>query len=410
MVRTTLFGICTLFVFCCQFGFAQDAACQLILQQGLYKYYTVTNTGNFSQDIKTYLLSDTFKSDVKSHKWGGGLSAVIDAVPIKLNADASDSEISQFQQRIRQSSSFTLDQSFYAYASTAVPDVELAKVYSDCIANSTQTGFRIFPSVGDDSVLFVVKYGKVSSSDPMPKVRLFEARNNVVINCTKSFTTSEPQSTLGDTTSINCPRNPNFDLTITLETDHGVVAYRVPSAPSGFNKDIPVGTVISSALNWDTFQAVTKNNDANPGGSFWTARYSKWAPADGRNVPGSAFERAVSMTTVPDLRGIFIRGLNVFDLSETTHNARDPENRTVGSYQTDGFTKHNHGGGTHNHTTGTQNGAVPANPGLIVRVPAGTIGDRYPSKTSDAEKVIEDNGGSETRPKNVAVFYYIRIN
>lgn len=386
---------------------AQDSACELILQQGLYKHYNFVNTGSFDRDLKNYFASDTFRSDFESHKWGGALSAVVDAVPIKLGADADNTQVKQFQQKVQQSTTFHVDQAFYAYASTSVPDVELAKVYSDCLSNSAQTGFRIFSTTTDNSVQFVVRYARISASDAMPKVTVYEVRNNAPISCTQSFSVG---STLNEASVIACPRNPNYDLSLTLETDHGVETARVPAAPQGYNKDLPVGTVISSTLDFSAFSAVTKNNDANAGGNFWTAVYSKWAPADGRQVLGSAYARAVSVNSVPDLRGVFIRGLNVFDPSETSHNGRDPDSRTVGSYQGDQFAAHDHGGGNHHHATALQNGAAPQYGGIIVRKPGSDFAGNPEAVTTDSGTIIQSQGGPETRPRNVSLFFYIRIN
>src|ERR1700687_3661776 len=46
---------------------------------------------------------------------------------------------------------------------------------------------------------------------------------------------------------------------------------------SEVSRDVPVGTVIMSNLDWDHFQTTTQNNSQNPAGNVWTPKYSKWA-------------------------------------------------------------------------------------------------------------------------------------
>lgn len=379
-----------------------DNPCRLILQNGLYKTYNMTKSGSFSQDFKTYLETETFRNDFKNGKWQGDIAAVINGTPAKLGLGASDEQINQFQERIKSSTSFSVDQSFYEYARIAVPDVELARAYSDCIKNlPPKVGFYIVPNINEKDAYFVVTYKKFSSGDPMPKVTLFQAKNGT--NVVKSFSEND---FLQDSNTISMDRDPNKDLTLILETDKGAVTYRVPAEPAGYNKDFPVGTVIASYLNWSQFQGITMNNQSNPDNSgFWSSKYSKWAPADGREVPNSALARASSQGRVPDLRGVFVRGLNQIDPESQV--AADParsdsDSRVVGSYQEDNIK-------THSHTYGRWEKRIGVKPGTEYPDILATDGDPDDRKTQKRE-TIGGPTATETRPKNVALYYYIRIN
>ncbi len=380
-----------------EFTLAQtdDNPCRLILQNGLYRTYDIKKSENFAQDFKEYFISDKFASDFRSGKWQGSLFTIIKGSPTKLNAGASNEEIRTAQESVRQGSSFSLDQSFYESVKVSIPDAEIAERYNDCIKNlPLVVGFRVVPSVSEKDVLFVVTYKKISSTDPMPTVTLFQVKNGT--NVVRSF---KDGGLLQDSNTISADRDPNKDLSLILETDKGVVTYRVPADPTGFNKDIPVGTIITSYLNWSEFQNVSQNNLNNPNGNVWSSRYSKWSPADGREVPNSGFLRATSQTLLPDLRGMFLRGLNQFDPQESSTVAsdrKDPDNRIRGSFQANEFKKHDHHfAESRNQTTkGGDSTSYGANGGGDLRT----------------DKEVVKPGGNETRPNNIAVYYYIRIN
>ena len=377
---------------------SQEDPCRLLLQDGLYRVYNFTKTGNFSQDLRTYFLSETFRSDMRSNRWAGGLSVVIDLIPIGLNAGASDQEVTQFQQRIQSGTSVQLSQQFYDNASTRVPDAELAREYNRCLEIS-QPGFRITSGTGDRHVTFYVHYRGQVASDTMPKVTFLD-----VMGATDVRNAPPVGSTLRELTLITCTRNPKVDTVLIIETDRGGRTCTVPAEPSGFNADLPVGTVIASFLTWTEFQAVTKNNDLNPSNkSLWSSRYSKWAPADGREVPNSGFTRATNAAAVPDLRGRFIRGLNRLDGERPSIDAAAGDSageRQRGSFQEDSIQDHVHIYAEWGWTVATGQG--PYQDGLTANK------GRKPEHPTTGVKDARQS--AETRPRNVALYYYIRIN
>jgi hypothetical protein len=155
-----------------------------------------------------------------------------------------------------------------------------------------------------------------------------------------------------------------------------------------FDRWFPVGTIVASVLSPKEFSAA-----AGDSGSFDTK--SKWIPADGRAVGGSSYAQKLGHANVPDLRGLFLRGLNVFDPSVLARNPAelDPDtNRTPGDYRPDAFAKHSHRLGNSLEYGSGHSNAFSAAPG-------------------DLKFSTEPTGdSSETRPKNSAVYYYIKIN
>ena len=122
--------------------------------------------------------------------------------------------------------------------------------------------------------------------------------------------------------------------------------------------------------------------------------------------------------TLPDLRGEFVRGW----ADDTNDSTRD-QGRDIGSGQSDDITSHNHGATStssvsdpgHVHrvrvgTSGTGGGNVSdrdsQNPGNFVsnQIESSSTGISVSTSTT-----IGNTGGSETRPRNVALMYIIKF-
>jgi hypothetical protein len=158
-----------------------------------------------------------------------------------------------------------------------------------------------------------------------------------------------------------------------------------------FDRRLPVGTIVSSVVHPQQFSELA----GDPGG--FEAPESVWVPADGRLVPGSTYASYVG-GPVPDLRGVFLRGL---DYSEDRNVlcGRDPDGavRIAGHYQEDALQDHKH------KTTAINNNSVNNSiAGINRRTSA-----RSPATV---DEVLDARTADETRPKNVAVYYYIKIN
>jgi len=120
----------------------------------------------------------------------------------------------------------------------------------------------------------------------------------------------------------------------------------------------------------------------------------EWVLANGDEVlTKSAFYKITGKTKLPDLRGMFIRGLNV-GRRDDKQDPGKPARTAAGEYQGDAFAKHNHGLVYHGQSF------------------KGAGGDGRPALDEylwgEGDKPTE--GADETRPKNVAVYFYIKIN
>ncbi len=156
-----------------------------------------------------------------------------------------------------------------------------------------------------------------------------------------------------------------------------------------------LGTIIASVLDFDQFNSTI----GDPFGCDPTR--NMYAPCDGRSIVSSKLATiSPANSNAPDLRGKFLRGLNlIYSAGEGAYNAAqtDPDDsartRAAGSYQADEYASHSHD----IHGSALNCGTPPAYQVM------NNEGNTYqPNYTRAA-------GGNETRPKNVAVYYYIKI-
>ncbi len=97
-------------------------------------------------------------------------------------------------------------------------------------------------------------------------------------------------------------------------------------------------------------------------------------------------------TIIPDLRGKFIRSMNI------NGEGNDPEkNRTVGSYQADRIIQHQH------------TGYFPVNSGYSFEHHQVNSRLKGQSNTKSTGGVTGAKSTTETRPKNIALYTYIKI-
>lgn len=155
-----------------------------------------------------------------------------------------------------------------------------------------------------------------------------------------------------------------------------------------------VGDVKYSILNPTQFAA--ENGDC-------------WVPMDGRSLATSDKLRQVTgMTSVPDAGGLFLRS------QEFSGGADNDPGRNSGTaiatVQQDELQSHNHtmqSAGAHNHPMGTRGFQ-----GDGLKGADGSFDDQdaYTQSAGAHTHAIDNTGGAETRPVNLNLWIYIRIN
>jgi hypothetical protein len=151
---------------------------------------------------------------------------------------------------------------------------------------------------------------------------------------------------------------------------------------------LPVGSIIPSLLNVSEFA----KEAGDP--STFDLSASKWTLADGKSVPGTHYAELTGNAPLPDLRGVFLRGKN----NGRTDGRGNSQELNLGDFQDDQFQDHVH---EYNRGGVTQGGSE------LYAMPGNTNGGVPRAPTN---YIIQGKHGDETRPRNVTVNYYVRIN
>lgn len=199
-----------------------------------------------------------------------------------------------------------------------------------------------------------------------------------------------------------------------LETLEKKVSKLESSAiPAGTVSAIPVGTVIASTLEFEKF--TIHYNPENV--EVTNTKEVLWVPADGRSVQDSEYKHLTGKDYVPDLRGVFLRGMNEFytfgSNGKVKENQADPKKkRVVGDFQEDSLQNHDH-----NHRHKFQIGG--SSPARTIAAGSGKkdntdgeteLEEKTPISPGKYDDIETKYNNQETRPKNRSVYYYIKIN
>jgi hypothetical protein len=157
------------------------------------------------------------------------------------------------------------------------------------------------------------------------------------------------------------------------------------------NKESPVGAVIAAMLTETQFQ-----QQCGP----------EWVLADGRSATGTRYNSITGSSTIPDLRGVFLRGKN----NSRSDGNQDPAGeQTLGTYESDQNKAHTHFtvyDGIENTSFGT---GTP-----IAKQRTGSTADanyNLGGQTNTANiGLTTSDGGNDSRPRSVVINWFIKIN
>lgn len=166
--------------------------------------------------------------------------------------------------------------------------------------------------------------------------------------------------------------------------------------------EFPVGTIVPSILDFQDFSKQISDAQ-NPANFNPQDKNYQWSPADGRNVSNSSYHLLTGKNSVPDLRGLFLRNVNDYGVDypgvkEVDSSRANPQKKVAGEFQSDAIKKHKH-----QFVDQYRYGNAHKSYGNAAEVPNST---NYENKSTN----FNEGGLSETRPKNMTVYHYIKIN
>lgn len=139
---------------------------------------------------------------------------------------------------------------------------------------------------------------------------------------------------------------------------------------------------------------------------FQAQNGSGWVLADGRNVAGSKYTTVTGATTVPDCRGVALRGKN----NGRADGFQNPDGElALGALQDQATSSHRHRMAGGNGSGAVTTHGQPAAQGSAAIFSVTGLG-YYDIAASGGLAFIENTGGNETRGRNVTVNTFIKIN
>ncbi len=378
--------------------------CDRVLESGIRNNYSVDSL-NLYKDYLREILS--YSRDELADYVTTKDSSIAVPIPIAktiLDAEASNSATGKLLQQLRTKYSSDLtqeitEQDFESVASDVI-DKNILNAWNQCIEDiGTRSGGIVYQVNGRENEVFSVTYRYVPDKESDPRAVTVTGLT-VTGGGTRHIPTRIKEGTVlrryTGYTQMFRRTQPATPVSIQMDIE-GQDGVKVSVAGLKPQDVIPVGTVITSVLPWSMF-AQTANDSAS-----FDPNTNKWAPCDARSIRGSELARLGGGPTTPDLRGVFTRGLNSFAADEpdpVAERQRDPDlRRKVGSFQ-------DHSTGEHSHFFRGSGAALTTADNGSDRKNLWHDGD-YSQST---ERETHKNPIGETRPKNVAVYFYIKIN
>lgn len=435
--NVTIFAISFLFFTSAVLGQNQSDCVQLLKDEYKNVYKITSEAEIYNHLTQLFELEETKLDEfADSYESGDEIDGAYKAISVYWSKNRKKEsfrrQFSEYKERYKLG--FTVDNKFYdTYYSSTVNESAYQK-FIDCKnieANleiekerlKVYNGGIYFKTVGDFTYGFTFVLNKKPAQGQSEKVKIVNiVPNNLDFEGTYNL---KPGSLLENYTGISQNmkfKNPTLaaSLTINLENYDPIVV----EFPSTASPDYPLGTIIISVLDFNAF-----SSEANSKMPF-DENKSKWAPADGRNVRYSEYGKKYN-ELLPDLRGQFLRGNNqMYSPGEpnTYANGNDIGERTSNSkysYQVEAtkLPKTNFeiiNSGAHTHIFKGQTERLSGDGGAADDIDRGngnyapahswTPKGEVTAENSTHNHTVNGGGDKETRPKNIAVFYYIRIN
>ena len=411
MKRTILFLLICLTSI--SFIYAQNCSiCSEALKQGTKDEFFKETKHSLDETVNTLYSYDYefWENYEKSSNKSSSLDAAFKVFTLGFGSSSSSSEKRETfnKQKSTYLYSRSLAQNDYEKISQSLVSKIPYNSFIECIKNTCGNGIFVEHETTGDDIIITVRW-VITQGNPNQETTL--KTDPTVANATPINYNLVKGVKLKPNNSISALYkrvDPKQDAVFSYDFEHFSTAKATVKRANYQNTTLPVGSIVASTLDYSTFCSI---NDIPLKGDNSEIT---WVPADGRNVAGSIY--GDRQKNVPDLRGTFLRGLNIFDPLNNPSYARpqqkDPDNRTVNDLQMQDVQPHPHPvtDNGHTHNIGLAQVGVGGS-GTVAYRPAGfgtSVNLGVPA--APANITVNNNAGAETRPTNIAVYYYIKIN
>lgn len=392
-------------------GYAQCDICAVALRQETTDNYQRQTGYSLDETIKI-MYSQSYEfwekynaSEKKNSQFDAAYESFTAAFTSSSNKASAREEFEKSKKEYAYSS--MLSQSAYEKISQKLISKTPYEAFIRCVEACMTKGVYVsYVMSGNNFIVTATFRPSNGPADQKTKLKSFSATNGEQVN--KSFKNGIVLTPFNSVSSLFKRTDPKMESVVKLNFENYPTDPIIIKPLRTGSAIMPVGSIICSVLEYSNFCLLNEIPNQGPSSELI------WVPADGRDVAGSRY--ADKIAKVPDLRGVFLRGLNIFDTNNNPVNSDsrplDLTQREPGSFQLQSIQQH-----THNiEDPGHNHGIKLKNPG------AGGIGatGRDDSDASSDHGTVDAVTGikilkntsvaDETRPNNVAVYYYIKIN
>jgi hypothetical protein len=383
--------------------------CNELFDRDLKTKVTKFDREEFKKFIYNYLLAEESKrSELKSNASNSlGIGAIVEAIPINFdfssNSGKSSNFISELKREVEQR----------GYVTDEEVNLFITEYYQEGVFSNYQACLKTVEKIwlnpnqgvtisyeGDLSTDFIVKISfsnRIGKDSIKVKKAIFDGCNLKYGETFSAGTAIKNNQSLYQHLKRISGEPLNISISF-VDGIEGVIKTFPAEEMSLTSNKVPIGTIIISELDYQSFLSVNSDPQTN-----FDINKSTWAPCDGRQVTGSKY--GAKRNNVPDLRGLFVRGINDMGVAGAPPSIPDRLNDTpnviAGQFQSDAFE-------AHTHNANLKLGAEPLDGGARANSAAGSHGSVSPSWVS--ESLVTSRGDNETRPKNLTIYYYIKIN
>jgi hypothetical protein len=197
-----------------------------------------------------------------------------------------------------------------------------------------------------------------------------------------------------------------------------------------YKDEVPVGTIVASVLDYRTFLRANHldPDETDTAKQIWIEGTENSKSNAQKNIakqiliPCDCWSLQGGIRyphgNAPDLRGVFIRGINDFGVADSTvrplpEAQKNPDNTLAGQFQDDTFQGHQHQLNGRFNDADEPNGSpnsITADNSAGVEVNSKLRNQRFIGDPIADGSGVSPRSSVETRPNNVTVYYYIKIN